>query len=204
MPYRNPKTSPPRRPAPPTTAAAPPPDDLRRLARGLELQRRQAEEGARIAALPVRCEHAAGLDAGDASHWVCVDAAPDGADAVREFPAHTAGLRQLVAWLQRCGVTSVALEATGAYGHVLFLTLLEAGFTTIMIPPQFARQIKGWPKTDRRDCQWISSTCTSSACCPASSGPTRLRTPCATTSANAPTWCVSAASTSNGCRRPWS
>jgi transposase len=154
MPYRNPKMSPPRRrPAPPT--AAPPPDDLRRLVRGVELQRRQAEECAKIAALPVHHEHAAGLDAGDASHWVCVDAAPDGADAVREFPAHTAGLRQLVAWLQRCGVTSVALEATGAYGHVLFLTLLEAGFTTIMIPPQFARQIKGRPKTDRRDCQWI-------------------------------------------------
>jgi transposase len=80
---------------------------------------------------------------------------PDGSDTVREFPAHTAGLRQLVDWLRQCGVTTVALEATGAYGHVLFLTLLEAGFTAIMIPPQFARQIKGRPKTDRRDCQWI-------------------------------------------------
>jgi transposase len=155
LPYRNPKTSPPRgrsRTAPPPT---PPPDDLRRLARTVEQQRRQAEECAKIAALPVQHDHAAGIDAGDASHWACVDATPDGSDTVREFPAHTAGLRQLVAWLQLCGVTTVALEATGAYGHVLFLTLLEAGFTTIMIPPQFARQIKGRPKTDRRDCQWI-------------------------------------------------
>ena len=159
MPYRNPKTSPPRRrpapPQPPLTTPPHPPDDLRRLARRVEQQRRQADDCARIASLPVQHSHAAGIDAGDASHWVCVDATPDGADTVGEFPAHTAGLRQLVSWLQFCGVTTVALEATGAYGHVLFLTLLEAGFTTIMIPPQFARQIKGRPKTDRRDCQWI-------------------------------------------------
>jgi len=135
----------------PATLTPGPSDDLRRAAQ----DRRRADECARIAALPVQHTHAAGIDAGDASHWVCVDATPDGADPVREFAAHTAGLRQLVAWLELCGVTTVALEATGAYGHVLFLTLLEAGFTTIMIPPQFARQIKGRPKTDRRDCQWI-------------------------------------------------
>lgn len=131
------------------------PDDLRRAARIAEQQRRQAEECAKIAALPVQHPHAAGIDAGDASHWACVGATPDGSEPVREFPAHTAGLRQLVDWLRRCGVTTVALEATGAYGHVLFLTLLEAGFATTLTPPQFARQIKGRPKTDRRDCQWI-------------------------------------------------
>jgi transposase len=156
---RNQKTPAPRRrrpqPAPPITSPPSPADDLRRLARRAEFDRRQADDCARIAALPVQHSHAAGIDAGDASHWVCVDAAPDGADTVREFPAHTAGLRQLVDWLRQCGVTTIALEATGAYGHVLFLTLLEAGFTAVMIPPQFARQIKGRPKTDRRDCQWI-------------------------------------------------
>jgi hypothetical protein len=41
------------------------------------------------------------------------------------------------------------------YGHVLYLTLLEAGLDVVMTPPQFARQIPGRPKTDRRDCQWI-------------------------------------------------
>src|SRR5262249_25628072 len=43
----------------------------------------------------------------------------------------------------------------GAYGQVLFLTLLEAGFEVVLTPPQFARQITGRPKTDRRDCPWI-------------------------------------------------
>ena len=42
------------------------------------------------------------------------------------------GLRQLVAWLIQCGVTTVDLEASGVYGHVLFLTLLEAGFVAIV------------------------------------------------------------------------
>lgn len=107
-----------------------------------------------LASLPVQHGKAAGIDVGDATHWVCVDA--DGGDAaVREFPAHTPGLRQLVAWLRLHAVTTVALEATGAYGHVLFLTLLEAGFHVVTTAPTFTRQIKGRPKTDRRDCQWI-------------------------------------------------
>jgi hypothetical protein len=152
MPARKPKTAPTTEQHGRTTTAG---DDLRRLARGAEQARRQAEDRARLAALPVRHEHAAGIDVGDACHWVCVEATPDGGDRVREFPAHTAGLRRLVAWLRSCGVTAVALEATGAYAHVLFLTLLEEGFQAVMSAPSFTRQIKGRPKTDRRDCQWI-------------------------------------------------
>src|SRR6516164_3903302 len=129
--------------------------EIRRAARHAEQVRREAEECAKLASLPVKQEHAAGIDVGDQSHWVCVESTPDGSDPVREFPAHTPGLRQLVAWLQLCAVTTVALEASGVYGHVLFLTLLEAGFTVVMTAPAFTRQIKGRPKTDRRDCQWI-------------------------------------------------
>src|SRR5262249_14281650 len=102
-----------------------PADDLRRAARIAEQARREAEACAKIAALPVQHEHAAGIDVGDSTHWVCVEATPDGSDTVREFPAHTPGLRQLVAWLHQGGVTTVALEASGVYGQVLFLTLLE-------------------------------------------------------------------------------
>jgi transposase len=154
---RNKKSSPSQR-GPRPAPRAPRPgqsDELRHIARISEHERRQGEECAKMAALPVQHAHAAGIDAGDLSHWVCVDATPDGSDTVREFPAHTPGLREMVAWLRQCGVTTIAIEATGAYGHVLFLTLLEAGFHAILTPPQFARQIKGRPKTDRRDCQWI-------------------------------------------------
>jgi transposase len=115
----------------------------------------QAAAAAALTSLPISNPHACGIDVGDQSHWACVESAPDGSDTVREFPAHTAGLRQLVAWLKRCVVTTVALEATAAYGHVLHLTLLEAGFHVVVTSPKFTRQIQGRPKTDRRDCQWI-------------------------------------------------
>ena len=131
------------------------PADLRRAARIAEQARQEAEACAKLASMPVQNSHAAGIDVGDASHWVCVEATPDGSDTVHEFPAHTPGLRQLVAWLRQCGVTTVALEASGVYGHVLFLTLLEAGFHVVMTAPSFTRQIQGRPKTDKRDCQGI-------------------------------------------------
>jgi transposase len=146
-----PQDAPPQTSHHPGQAAA----DLRRAARIAQRLRAEAEACAKLATQPVRHEYAAGIDVGDASHWVCVEATPDGSDRVREFPAHTPGLRQLVAWLRQCGVTTIALEATGVSGHVLYLTLLEAGFEVITPPPPFARQIKGRPKTDQRDCQWI-------------------------------------------------
>ncbi len=117
--------------------------------------RSKAEEAAKLASMPVRNPHAAGIDVGDRTHWVCVEHTPDGSAATREFPAHTPGLRELMAWLKFCGVTTVALEASGAYGHVLFLTLLEEGWNVLITSPKFTRQIQGRPKTDRLDCQWI-------------------------------------------------
>jgi transposase len=123
--------------------------------RALSEATREAAAAAELAGLPVQHPHACGIDVGDASHWACVESTPDGSDTVREFAAHTPGLRQLVAWLKHCGVTTVALEATGVYGHVLFLTLLEAGFHVVTTSPKFTRQIQGRPKTDKRDCQWI-------------------------------------------------
>jgi transposase len=121
----------------------------------LDERREQLDAQQKLMQLPVVHPRAAGIDVGDASHWVCVGATPDGSDPVREFPAHTPGLRGLIDWLRQCGVTTVAMEASGVYGHVLFLQLIEAGFPVTMTAPQFARQIKGRPKTDRLDCQWI-------------------------------------------------
>ena len=113
----------------------------------------QAQE--KLATLPIVHSHAAGIDVGDATHWVCVEQTPDGTPRVREFSAMTHGLREMIAWLRDCGVTTVALEATGIYSHILFLSLLEAGLEVKQVPPQFTRQIQGRPKTDKRDCEWI-------------------------------------------------
>jgi transposase len=146
----NPDHSKPATPARSSTA-----EHLRCNSQITEQARRDAEACAQLLATPIKHSHAAGVDVGDSTHWACVESTPDQSDTVREFPAHTPGLRQLVGWFKLCGVTTIALEASGVYGHVLFLTLLEAGFEVVMTAPQFARQIKGRPKTDKRDCQWI-------------------------------------------------
>ena len=69
-------------------------------------QEDEAAACAELVSLAVQHPKAAGIDVGDASHWVCVDA--DGGDAaIREFPAHTPGLRQLVAWLREHAISTV-------------------------------------------------------------------------------------------------
>src|SRR5262249_8578207 len=56
------------------------------------------KEAARVEALPVQHPHAAGIDIGSRSHWVCVGFTTDAASClIREFPAHTAGLKAIAA-----------------------------------------------------------------------------------------------------------
>jgi transposase len=102
--------------------------------------------------LPLQHRHAAGIDVGSFSHWVCVDAA---AEVVQEFPAHTDGLTAIVAYLQQHQITTVALESSGIYWIALYELLQSQGFEVLLVDPSFTKQIKGRPKTDKRDCQWI-------------------------------------------------
>ncbi len=101
--------------------------------------------------------HAAGIDVGSETHWVCVGQTddPNDTDFVREFSAYTAGLREIVAFLRKHGVTSVAMEATGIYWITLFEMLVTEGFEVFLVDASYTKQVKGRPKTDRRDCQWI-------------------------------------------------
>jgi transposase len=71
-------------------------------------------------ALQVCHPHAAGIDMGEAEHWVAV---PPGCDPqpVRRFGTFTADLDALADWLMDGGVTTVALESTG----VSWMPLLE-------------------------------------------------------------------------------
>ncbi len=57
--------------------------------------------------------HAAGIDIGATEHWVAV---PPGSDPqpVRAFGSFTADLHALADWLKACGVTTVAMEPSGA------------------------------------------------------------------------------------------
>ncbi len=105
--------------------------------------------------LPIRHRHAAGVDLGLRTHWAAVPPLPDGTPQVAEFDTYTDGLEALADWLARHGVTTVALEATGVYGEPLLALLEGRGFQVILAAPTYTSGIKGRPKTDRLDCQWV-------------------------------------------------
>src|SRR5436309_4608087 len=116
----------------------------------------QQREAAQVEALPVQHPHAAGIDIGSRSHWVCVGFATEaGSCLIQEFPAHTAGLQAIAAFLREHQVTTIALESTGVYWIPLFELLQAEGFEVFLVDPSYSHQLRGRPKTDRRDCQWI-------------------------------------------------
>jgi hypothetical protein len=114
------------------------------------------KEAAQVEALPVQHPHATGIDIGSRSHWVCVGFAT-AADScwIQEFPAHTAGLKAIAAFLREHQVNTVAMESTGIYWIPLYELLQAEGFEVLLVDPSYTHQLRGRPKTDRRDCQWI-------------------------------------------------
>jgi len=49
----------------------------------------------------------------------------------------------------------VAMESTGVYWIPLYELLESNGFEVVLVDPSYTKQVKGRPKTDRLDCQWI-------------------------------------------------
>ena len=105
-------------------------------------------------ALHVCNPHAAGIDIGEAEHWVAV---PPGRDPqpVRRFGTFTVDLDALADWLIDCGVITVAMASTGVYWMPLFELLEARGVQVLLIDPRQAKRAPGRPKTDRLDCQWL-------------------------------------------------
>lgn len=97
--------------------------------------------------------HAAGIDIGSREHFVCVPptATPQN---VRSFGTFTADLEALADWLQQCGVTSVAMEATGVYWIPVFQILEERGLAVMLVNARQTKHVAG-RKSDVQDCQWI-------------------------------------------------
>jgi transposase len=98
--------------------------------------------------------HAAGIDIGAEAHWVAVPPSDD-PQPVRRFGAYTADLEALADWLATCGNPTMALESPGVYWIPLFELLETRGCAVHLIDPQQVKQIKGRPKCDRLDCQWL-------------------------------------------------
>lgn len=98
--------------------------------------------------------HAAGIDVGAEAHYVAVPPSDD-PQPVRCFGACTADLEALADWLAGCGVTTVALESTGVYWIPRFALLETRGFEVLLVDPQPVHRLKGRPKRDVHDCQWL-------------------------------------------------
>jgi transposase len=105
-------------------------------------------------ALQVCNPHAAGIDIGEAAHWVAV---PPGCapHPVRRCGTFTVDLDALADWRIDCGVTTVAMESTGVSWIPLFELLEARGVQVLLIDPRQAKRAPGRPKTDRLDCQWL-------------------------------------------------
>jgi transposase len=109
---------------------------------------------ASTAGLTVINPDAAGIDVHSNMHMVCVPADRD-TNPVRQFGAMTADLQEIVAWLKKCRVRTVALESTGVYWIPLFELLESEGFEVKLVEPGQLSRCGARPKTDVLDAQWI-------------------------------------------------
>jgi transposase len=113
--------------------------------------------------------NAAGIDLGSAEHWVCVPS-ERAEQNVRRFGCFTADLIAMADWLIECGVTTVAMEATGVYWIPVFQMLETRGLELKLVnahhvclvrfhgretrPERIRKTVPG-RKTDVNDCQWL-------------------------------------------------
>lgn len=122
-------------------------------------QRGKKQEGTKhnLESLPVHLRQlnvdAAGIDVGSTSHFVAV---PEGRDevSVREFGAFTCDLEAMAEWLEKCRVTTVAMESTGVYWIPLFELLEQRGFNVNLVDARHVKNVSG-RKSDVLDCQWL-------------------------------------------------
>src|SRR5260370_20800365 len=96
---------------------------------------------------------AAGIDIGSSEHFACVPAGVTPKNA-RSFGTFTADLGALADWFKECGVTSVAMEATGVYWIPVFQILEERGFAVILVNARQTKNVAG-RQSDVQDCQWV-------------------------------------------------
>ena len=99
---------------------------------------------------------AAGIDVGGSQNYVAVPArcVKAGEPAVRAFGVFTAELDATAQWLKDCGITTVAMEATGIYWMALYDKLEAAGIEVVLVEPHSVKQVPG-RKSDVLDCQWL-------------------------------------------------
>lgn len=98
-------------------------------------------------------EHAAGIDIGSSSHYVCLIGA-SGKQEVKEFGCYTNELNKLANWLTENKVTTVAMESTNVYWIPLYEILETKGFDVVLANAKYVKNVPG-RKTDVQDCMWL-------------------------------------------------
>lgn len=99
---------------------------------------------------------AAGLDLHKEVIVACAPMAEgDTRHPVRKFGTYTSDLLNLAAWLKQHGVTTVAMEATGVFWLPVVGILRTEGLDVLLVNAREVRSVKGRPKTDKLDCEWI-------------------------------------------------
>jgi transposase len=103
--------------------------------------------------LPELNRNAAGIDVGNAEHYVAVPAGRD-PEPVRTFGSFTADLHRMAQWLKSCGIETVVMQATGVYWIALFQILESYGYQVNVVNARHTKTLPG-RKTDVLECQWL-------------------------------------------------
>ena len=97
--------------------------------------------------------NAAGIDVGNADHYVAVPIGRD-PEPVQTFGSFTSDLHRMAQWLKACGVETVVMQATGVYWIALFQILESYGFQVNVVNARHTKTLPG-RKTDVLECQWL-------------------------------------------------
>lgn len=122
------------------------------------LNRQQRRElGRRISAedpgLAVVQPDAAGIDIGNASHFVAIPPERESVP-IREFGAWTAALQEMAQWLTAHRIRTVALQSTGVYWIAVLEVLEQAGLEVYLVNARGTKNLPG-RKSDVQECEWL-------------------------------------------------
>jgi transposase len=117
------------------------------------MSRRQTTRGRSTGALSTINPDAAGLDVGATFHVVAVAADRD-EQPVRTFGTFSGELHRLADWLQKIGITTVAMESTGVYWIPVFEILEARGIEVLLVNARHVKHVPG-RKSDVNDAQWL-------------------------------------------------
>ena len=113
----------------------------------------RAKESKAAMSLEVVHPNAAGIDIGNAAHYVAVPSERD-PEPVRHFDCFTEDLRKMAEWLAQCGIDTVAMQSTGVYWLPVYEVLAERGFRVFLVNAAHTKNLPG-RKSDVQECQWL-------------------------------------------------